>query len=60
MQKSIDYLAIFLFAISLGAFGFGLYSLHRQEDLRAFYMLIVGALALRSSTEILRPKGSSG
>jgi len=59
VASAIDVLAIVLFFGATVAFGFGLFALGRQEDFRALYLLAVGALALRASTEILRPKGSS-
>ena len=59
MARAIDVLAIVLFAAATAAFGLGLYSLGRQEDFRALYLLAVGALALRASTEILRPKSGA-
>jgi hypothetical protein len=59
LARAIDGLAILLFAAATAAFGFGLFALGKQEDFRALYLLAVGALALRASTEILRPKGGS-
>ena len=60
LSRAIDILAVVLFVASSLAFAFGLYALGRQEDFRALYLLIVGGLALRASTELLRPKGGTG
>lgn len=49
-----------LLVVSAAAFAFGLMALGTREDFRAIYLLVVGALALRSSTEILRPRGGAG
>jgi hypothetical protein len=41
------------------AFALGIRALGDREDFRAVYLLIVGALALRASTELLRPRGGA-
>ncbi len=41
------------------AFAVGVHALGDRRDLDALYWLVVGALTLRSSTDILRPKGAS-
>ena len=35
------------------------FSLGDHQDFKAIYCLIVGALALKASTEMLRPRGGS-
>ncbi len=57
VSRAIDILAIVLVLVAAAAFGFGLSALGQNEDFRAVYLMIVGALALRASTEILRPRG---
>lgn len=57
MARAIDLLALLLFAGSAAALAAGFFALERQEDFRALYLLAVGALALRASTQILRPRG---
>ena len=41
------------------AFAFGIRSLGDREDFKAVYLLVVGGLSLRASTELLRPRGGS-
>ncbi|HTJ81674.1 MAG TPA: hypothetical protein VL400_08105 [Polyangiaceae bacterium] len=60
MARALDVLAIALFLAAATAFAFGLLALGAQEDFRAIYLLVVGGLALRASTELLRPRGSAG
>jgi len=59
VARAIDALAIILFLVAAGAFAVGLQALGQLEDFRAVYLLIVGALALRASTELLRPRSGS-
>ena len=59
MQKLLDALSIVLLVGAILAFGAGIYALGDRRDLAALYWLIVGALTLRSSTELLRPRSSS-
>ncbi len=59
MSRAIDALAIVLLTAAALAFGFGLHALGDRQDFRALYLLAVGALALRSSTELLRPRGGA-
>ncbi len=57
MSRAIDVFAIVLLVAAACAFGFGVYALGDRQDFKALYLLIVGALSLRSSTELLRPRG---
>jgi peptidyl-prolyl cis-trans isomerase C len=57
VSRVIDVLAIVLLAAAALAFGFGIHALGDRQDFRALYLLAVGGLALRSSTELLRPRG---
>lgn len=57
LARAIDALAVLLFLVAAGAFALGLQALAHLEDFRAIYLLIVGALSLRASTELLRPRG---
>ncbi|MFO0550813.1 MAG: hypothetical protein U0271_20635 [Polyangiaceae bacterium] len=59
MSRVIDGLAVFLFLVSAAAFGFGLRALGQADDFRAVYLLLVGGLALRASTELLRPRSGA-
>ncbi|EYF00280.1 hypothetical protein [Chondromyces apiculatus] len=58
MSRAIDVFAILLLLAAAAAFGFGIYALGNRQDFKALYLLLVGALALRASTELLRPRGS--
>lgn len=59
MSKVVDILAVLLLAASACAFAVGVHAIAAQEDFKALYLLVVGALALRASTEILRPRGGT-
>jgi hypothetical protein len=58
VSRVIDVLAIVLLAIAGGAFAFGISAIGDHQDFRALYLLVIGGLALRSSTEILRPRSA--
>lgn len=60
VARALDVLAIALFLVATASFAFGLGALGAREDFRAIYLLVVGGLALRASTEILRPRGGTG
>lgn len=59
MSRAIDAFAILLLAAAAAAFAFGIYALGSRQDFKALYLLIVGGLSLRASTEILRPRGGN-
>lgn len=59
MGRAIDALAILMLLVAAGAFSMGLLALGKLEDFRAVYLLVIGGLALRSSTELLRPRSGS-
>lgn len=59
MTRALDVFAILLLLAAAAAFGFGIRALGDREDFRAIYLLIIGALSLRASTELLRPRGSA-
>jgi hypothetical protein len=56
MQRVIDVLSISLLAAAAIAFGLGVRALGDEHDLASLYWLVIGALLLRSSTDLLRPK----
>lgn len=60
MARVIEITAIVLLLAAAAAFAYGIVSFDRQEDFRALYLLIVGGLALRASTDLIRPRGVSG
>ncbi len=57
MSRAIDVFAILLLAAAAAAFSFGVYALGNRQDFKAIYLLIIGGLALKASTELLRPRG---
>lgn len=59
MTRALDVFAIILLLAAAAAFFFGIRALGDREDFRAIYLLIIGALSLRASTELLRPRGSA-
>lgn len=59
MRQVVDVLSIALLAFAAVAFAFGVRALGDEHDLAALYWLLVGALLLRSSTDLLRPKTDS-
>ena len=59
MTRAIDVISILLLSASAGAFAMGVSALGDRRDLDSLYWLVVGALTLRSATDLLRPKGSS-
>lgn len=58
MSRVANLVCLLLFVVACVAFGLGLYALGDRRDLPAIYFLIVGGLALRSATEMLRPRSS--
>lgn len=59
VSRAVDVLSVLLLVLAIVAFAAGIYALGDRQDLRALYFLVVGALCLRSSTEILRPRSGS-
>ena len=57
-MRVADFASIALFSSSLGAFAMGLVALGDRRDLSAVYWLIIGGLALRAGTTVLRPRSS--
>ncbi len=59
MSRAIDVFSVVLLVAAIAAFGFGVIALGDREDFKALYLLVVGALALRASTELLRPRSGA-
>jgi hypothetical protein len=60
MARALDVFAVILLIAAMLAFAAGIRLLgDRNKDFDAVYLLIVGALALRASTELLRPRGGA-
>jgi hypothetical protein len=56
MGRAVDVLALALLLAAAVAFAFGVRALDREEDRYALYWLAVGALAMKSSTDLFRPR----
>jgi hypothetical protein len=56
MGRAIDVLAVGLLLGAALAFALGVRALDREEDRYALYWLAVGAMALKSSTDLFRPR----
>ena len=58
MSRIVDFLSVSFLAVAAVAFTMGVKALGDERDLAALYWLVLGALLLRSATDILRPKGA--
>jgi hypothetical protein len=58
MGRAIDVLALALLLGAALAFTLGVRALDHEQDRYALYWLAVGALALKSSTELFRPRSA--
>lgn len=56
MGRAVDVLALALLLAAAVAFALGVRALDREEDRYALYWLAVGALAMKSSTDLFRPR----
>ncbi len=59
LARAVDLISIVLLLAAAGAFAFGVHALGDRRDLDALYWLALGALVLRASTDILRPKAGA-
>jgi hypothetical protein len=56
MSRVANAVNVLLFLAACASFALGLYALGDRRDLQAIYWLIVGAISLRSATDMLRPR----
>jgi len=56
MSRALDLFAVALLLSATVAFSLGVRALDREEDRYAIYWLAVGAMALKSATDLLRPR----
>ena len=49
---------VVLFAVAAAAFALGIVALGDRKDLHAIYWLVVGGLALKGATDMLRPRST--
>lgn len=59
MGRTLDWLAAGLLLAAACSIALGVLAIDREQDRRAFYWLLLGVLALKSSTDLLRPKRSA-
>jgi hypothetical protein len=59
VSRAIDVFSVVLLVAAVAAFGFGVVALSDREDFKALYLLLVGALSLRASPELLRPRSGA-
>jgi hypothetical protein len=59
LAKAIDVISVLLLLLAAIAFALGMRALGDRQDLSALYWLVVGALTLRSATDLLRPVSGS-
>ena len=59
VARVLDVFAILLLLSAACAFTLGIRALGDHDDFKAIYLLVVGGLALRASTELLRPRGGT-
>jgi hypothetical protein len=59
MGRVIDVLSLLLLVGACAAFGLGAHQLAESRDLAALYWFAAGALALKASSDLLRPKAGT-
>ena len=59
MSRVLDWLAAGLLLFAAASFALGIWALDREQDRRALYWLVVGAVSLKSSVDLLRPRRAS-
>jgi hypothetical protein len=58
MGRALDWLAVALLLAAAIAFALGVRALDREEDRFAVYWLAVGAMSLKASTDLLKPRSA--
>jgi hypothetical protein len=58
MGRALDWLAVALLLAAAIAFSLGVRALDREEDRYAVYWLAVGAMSLKGSTDLLKPRSA--
>ena len=58
MARVANIVNLTLLVVACAAFGLGLRALGDRRDLQAIYFLVVGGIALRAASEMLRPRSS--
>ena len=57
MGRLVEVLALTLLLSAAVAFALGIRALGREEDRYALYWLAVGAIAMKSATQLVAPRG---
>ncbi len=55
MARALDLAALLVLGGAVVAFALGIRALEREQDLAAMYWVAVGALTLRTATDLVRP-----
>jgi len=58
MGRVANAVNLLLFLAACASFALGLYALGDRRDLQAIYWLVVGGIALKAATDMLRPRAS--
>ena len=58
MSRALDWLAGALLLAAAVAFLLGVRALDREEDRNALYWLAVGALSLKSGSDLIKPRSA--
>ncbi|HNS95631.1 MAG TPA: hypothetical protein PKL73_01685 [Polyangiaceae bacterium] len=58
MGRVLDIVALVLLVMAVGVLVFGIYVLGHRDDLSAIYCFACGAVLLRSSVDLLRPRSA--
>ena len=59
MSRVANVVNLLLFVAACVSFAFGLFALGDRRDLQAIYFLVVGGVALKAATDMLRPRSPS-
>jgi hypothetical protein len=58
MGSVLDILALVLLVVAIGAFVLGIYVMGNRDDIAALFCFACGAVLLRSSVDLLRPRSA--
>jgi len=58
MGSVLDILALVLLVVAIGAFVLGIYVMGNRDDIGALFCFACGAVLLRSSVDLLRPRSA--
>lgn len=58
MGRMLDILALVLLSIAIGVLVLGIYVMGNRDDIAALFCFACGAVLLRSSVDLLRPRSA--